>query len=70
MMSTLCYTPFPHLLHAHTHSRPNGAKTGTGLNTTNLFDEDAVFPTLRKAGYKTAFFGKIHNGQEKETPNF
>ena len=28
-----------------------------------LFDVDAVFPVLRRAGYATAFFGKIHNGQ-------
>jgi hypothetical protein len=48
----------------HYHNlRPFGRTTGTGLNTSNFFDEDAVFPTLRKAGYKTALFGKIHNNQ-------
>ena len=26
-------------------------------------DEDAVFPTLRRAGYRTGIFGKIHNNQ-------
>ena len=36
-----------------------------GLNTSNFFDEDAVFPTLRKAGYQTAIFGKIHNDQSR-----
>jgi len=48
----------------HYHNlRPHGAKVGPGLNTTNFFDEDAVWPTLRKAGYSTAIFGKIHNNQ-------
>lgn len=48
----------------HYHNlRPHGARVGPGLNTSNLFDEDAVFPTLRKAGYQTAIFGKIHNDQ-------
>ena len=37
--------------------------SGTGLNTSSLFDRDAVFPTLRAAGYATAIFGKIHNDQ-------
>jgi N-acetylglucosamine-6-sulfatase len=43
--------------------RPNGAKTGRGLNTTHFFDTDAVFPTLKRNGYQTALFGKIHNNQ-------
>ena len=48
----------------HYHNlRPNGAKTGKGLNTTAHRDIDAVFPTLRQAGYKTGIFGKIHNNQ-------
>jgi arylsulfatase A-like enzyme len=48
----------------HYHNlRPHGKKTGKGLNTSNFFDEDAVFPTLRKAGYQTGIFGKIHNNQ-------
>ena len=48
----------------HYHNlRPNGAKTGKGLNTTAHRDIDAVFPTLRRAGYKTGIFGKIHNNQ-------
>eukprot|EP01048_Picozoa_sp_COSAG05_P014417 COSAG05_NODE_1633_length_4368_cov_1.606934_1_plen_224_part_10 len=48
----------------HYHNlRPHGAKTGKGLNTSNLFDADAVWPTLHKAGYSTAIFGKIHNNQ-------
>ena len=43
----------------HYHNlRPNGAKTGRGLNTSNFFDRDAVFPTLRRAGYQTGIFGK------------
>ena len=30
----------------HYHNlRPNGTKTGPGLNTSNFFDQDAVFPT-------------------------
>lgn len=37
--------------------------SGAGLNTSSLFDEDAVFPTLRRAGYRTGIFGKIHNNQ-------
>lgn len=49
----------------HYHNlRPNGTMSGTGLNTTNFFDEDAVFPTLRRAGYATALFGKVHNNQK------
>ena len=40
---------------------PHGAKTGIGLNITNLFDPDAVFPSMRSRGYATAIFGKIHN---------
>jgi arylsulfatase A-like enzyme len=48
----------------HYHNlRPHGATTGKGLNTSNLFDEDAVWPTLRRAGYTTGIFGKIHNNQ-------
>ena len=35
---------------------PNGAKTGIGLNITNLFDPDAVFPSMRSRGYATAIF--------------
>ena len=35
---------------------PNGAKTGIGLNITNLFDPDAVFPSMRRRGYATAIF--------------
>ena len=42
---------------------PNGAKTGIGLNITNLFDPDAVFPSMRSRGYATAIFGKIHNAR-------
>ena len=42
---------------------PHGAKTGIGLNITNLFDPDAVFPSMRSRGYATAIFGKIHNAQ-------
>ena len=38
--------------------------SGKGLNTSALFDRDAVFPTLRAAGYATAIFGKIHNDQK------
>ena len=48
----------------HYHNlRPNGRTTGAGLNTSSLFGEDAVFPTLRRAGYTTGIFGKIHNNQ-------
>lgn len=48
----------------HYHNlRPNGATTGRGLNTSNFFDLDAIFPTMRRAGYLTAIFGKIHNDQ-------
>ena len=48
----------------HYHNlRPHGATTGLGLNTSSFFDEDAVFPTLRRAGYTTGIFGKIHNDQ-------
>jgi arylsulfatase A-like enzyme len=43
--------------------RPGGATSGRGLNTTHFFDHDAVFPTLHRAGYQTALFGKIHNNQ-------
>jgi arylsulfatase A-like enzyme len=43
--------------------RPNGATSGKGLNTSNFFDYDAIFPTLKRNGYKTALFGKIHNDQ-------
>jgi N-acetylglucosamine-6-sulfatase len=45
--------------------------SGTGLNVTNFFNPDAVFPTMRRAGYKTAIFGKIHNAQKEWlcTPN-
>ena len=37
--------------------------SGKGLNTTHFFDHDAVFPTLKRNGYTTALFGKIHNNQ-------
>jgi arylsulfatase A-like enzyme len=48
----------------HYHNlRPHGATTGKGLNTSNFFDHDAVFPTLRRGGYTTGIFGKIHNNQ-------
>lgn len=43
--------------------RPNGATSGRGLNTSNHFDRDALFPMLHKAGYQTGIFGKIHNNQ-------
>lgn len=43
--------------------RPGGSTSGRGLNTTHFFDHDAVFPTLHRAGYQTALFGKIHNNQ-------
>ena len=29
----------------------------------SMFDPDAVFPTMRRAGYRTAIFGKIQNTQ-------
>eukprot|EP00937_MAST-01D_sp_MAST-1D-sp2_P007802 g7802.t1 len=46
----------------HYHNlRPHGAMTGTGLNTTNFFGRDALFPTLRRANYTTAIFGKNHS---------
>ena len=35
------------------------ATRGPGLNTTNHFDRDALFPTLHRAGYQTGLFGKI-----------
>ena len=38
--------------------------SGRGLNTSHFFDADAVFPTLHRAGYQTALFGKIHNNRE------
>ena len=42
----------------HYHNlRPGGKMSGTGLNTTNFFDQDAVFPTMRRAGYRTGIFG-------------
>merc|ERR1719446_1499654 len=44
--------------------RPNGATSGRGLNTTHFFDEDAIFPTMKRHGYQTALFGKIHNNQK------
>merc|ERR1712110_387866 len=44
--------------------RPNDATSGRGLNTTNHFDADALFPVLHRAGYQTALFGKIHNDQK------
>ena len=48
----------------HYHNlRPGGASTGRGLNTSSFFDRDALFPTLRRAGYATGLFGKIHNDQ-------
>ena len=48
----------------HYHNlRPHGAMSGTGLNTTNFFGKDALFPTLRSGGYATAIFGKVHNNQ-------
>ena len=48
----------------HYHNlRPHGATTGKGLNTTNFFGKDALFPTLRANGYRTALFGKLHNDQ-------
>ena len=40
------------------------AKKIGGVNETTMFDRDALFPTLRRAGYKTAIFGKVHNGQK------
>merc|ERR1712232_1109718 len=43
--------------------RPNGATSGRGLNTTNHFDQNALFPLLHSAGYQTGVFGKIHNDQ-------
>lgn len=43
--------------------RPHGATSGRGLNTTHFFDVDAIFPTLRRNGYQTGLFGKIHNNQ-------
>lgn len=43
--------------------RPNGATSGRGLNTSNHFDYDALFPTLHRNGYQTGLFGKIHNNQ-------
>jgi hypothetical protein len=50
----------------HYHNlRPNGATSGMGLNTTNFFNEHALFPQLHSAGYKTAIFGKIHNDQSR-----
>ena len=45
--------------------RPHGATSGRGLNTSNLFDADALFPTLHRHGYATGVFGKIHNDQSK-----
>lgn len=45
--------------------RPHGALSGRGLNTTYFFDVDALFPTLRRNGYETALFGKIHNDQKQ-----
>lgn len=45
--------------------RPNGAHSGRGLNTTNFFDHDALFPTLHRNGYQTGIFGKIHNDQSR-----
>lgn len=48
----------------HYHNcRPNGAQRGRGLNTSNHFDVDALFPTLHRNGYQTGLFGKIHNDQ-------
>jgi arylsulfatase A-like enzyme len=36
----------------HYHNlRPHGAMIGPGLNQSTLFDRDAVFPALRRAGY-------------------
>jgi N-acetylglucosamine-6-sulfatase len=45
--------------------RPNGATSGRGLNTSNHFDYDALFPTLHRNGYQTGLFGKIHNDQAR-----
>ena len=42
---------------------PNGAKTGIGLNITNLFDPDAVFPSMRSRGYATAIFATYCAGE-------
>ena len=34
-----------------------------GLNQSTLFDRDALFPTLKGAGYLTGVVGKLHNAQ-------
>jgi N-acetylglucosamine-6-sulfatase len=48
----------------HYHNcRPHGKTSGRGLNTSNHFDVDALFPILHRNGYQTGLFGKIHNDQ-------
>lgn len=34
-----------------------------GLNESTMFDRDALFPALRRGGYRTGIFGKVHNTQ-------
>lgn len=36
---------------------------GGGLDQLSMFEDTALFPSLRRAGYWTSIVGKVHNGQ-------
>ena len=64
-----CFVSAPHCAPSRTSflagRYPHNMQKGNGgVNETTMFDRDALFPTLRSAGYKTAIFGKVHNGQK------
>eukprot|EP01048_Picozoa_sp_COSAG05_P008686 COSAG05_NODE_674_length_7989_cov_2.918504_5_plen_362_part_00 len=51
-----CHNLMPNL---HREKSPKKLK----VDGATMFDPDAVFPTMRRAGYRTAIFGKIQNTQ-------